>query len=367
MRMKSVMTAGVVLSSLMLLTGTSVVGQAPEGGGQARGGRGGTPPPADFQPSKEKKVDVPAIPGVIAAGTQWQRVWAGTDNADGLVALPDGSVLFAQEQTNTVRRLDARDYDSAYVRDTHGTGGLAIDAQGRLIGAQRTCTDPGLNLTPQNPCTENTKIGVLFPENQRKVLADNYMGKPMGRLNDLTVGKSGTIYFNGIGNDIGSGWVKPGGQVMGFGDNINSNGILLSTDEKTLYLMSGGGGQGAAGKIIAFDVAADGTPSNRHDFATLQGGGGDGSAVDSEGRVYVTAGGVQVYDKTGKYLGTIPTPRDPITVVFAGAGKKTMYIVGSGANHVNGYEFVPRAGYRDNGKTIYKIQMIAAGIAKRAK
>ena len=49
--------------------------------------------------------------------------------------------------------------------------------------------------------------------------------------------------------------------------------------------------------------------ANRRDFATLPMGNGDGSAVDSQGRLYVTSNpGVQVFDKTGKYLGLIPTP-----------------------------------------------------------
>jgi len=372
MSSKSAMAAAAGLSTVIFLSGSALVtGQAPEPAGRGQGGRGGgrggAQPAPDLQPSKERTVTATAIPGVIAAGAQWKRVWAGMDNADGIVALPDGSVIFAQEQTSTVRKLDLRDYDSAYVKDTHGTGALAIDAQGRLIAAQRTCSDPGLNLTPQNPCTETTKIAVIFPENQRKVIAESYMGKPFGRLNDLTVHKNGTVYFNGAGNDVGTVWMKPGGQVTGFGDNIGSNGILLSTDEKTLYMTAGGGGQGAPGKIVAFDIAADGTPSNRHDFCTLQSGGGDGLAVDSEGRLYVTSGDVEVYGRDGKYLGSIPTPRDPISVVFGGADKKMMYIVGSGALHVNGSEFVPREGYRDNGKTIYKIPTIAAGPKGRAK
>jgi gluconolactonase len=224
-----------------------------------------------------------------------------------------------------------------------------------------------LNLTPQNPCSEATKIAVIYPENQRRVIADNIQGKQFGRLNDLTVHKNGTVYFNGGGNDLGTLWMKPGGQVSGFGDNIGSNGILLSPDERTLYVTSGGGGQGQPGKILAFTIAADGTPSNRRDFTTLQSGGGDGLAVDAEGRLYVTSGDIEIYSPDGKYVGSIPTPRDPISVAFGGADKKMLYIVGSGALHVNGSEFVPREGYRDNGKTIYKIQMIAAGVKGRAK
>ena len=142
---KSVMAAGALLSAVMFLSGSALVaGQAPEPAGRGQGaqggrGQGGGQPATDFQPSRERNVTATAIPGVIAAGAQWQRVWAGMDNADGLVALPDGSVLFAQEQTNTVRKLDLRDYDSAYVKDTHGTGALAIDAPLRFAFRIQNC------------------------------------------------------------------------------------------------------------------------------------------------------------------------------------------------------------------------------------
>src|SRR5947209_8693916 len=73
------------------------------------------------QPSPEKQVTVTGIPGVIAAGAQWKLVWQGPDNADGLVGTKDGGILFAQEQTSTVGRLDPKDNFSIFATDTHGT------------------------------------------------------------------------------------------------------------------------------------------------------------------------------------------------------------------------------------------------------
>jgi len=46
---------------------------------------------------------------------------AGPDNADGLVGTKDGGILFAQEQPNTVGRLDPMDQFSIFATDTHGT------------------------------------------------------------------------------------------------------------------------------------------------------------------------------------------------------------------------------------------------------
>jgi gluconolactonase len=109
--------------------------------------------------------------------------------------------------------------------------------------------------------------------------------------------------------------------------------------------------------------------TSRRIFATLEAGGnGDGMAIDDAGRLYVTsAPGVQVLSPEGRYLGLIPTPRPAISVAFAGAGKRTLYVVGSGALGQDGLEFRTPDGVRNNAKTIYRLQMIAAGFSGRAK
>jgi gluconolactonase len=303
-----------------------------------------------------REVTITAIPGVIAAGAKWQQVWQGTDNADGIVATPDGGLLFAQEQANTIRKLDKNDYDSAYVKDTHGTGSVAIDSQGRLVAAQRTCTDPGrANL----PCTEPTKIAIIYPEKDKKVLADNFQGKPFGRLSEAIVGKNGNVYFIAGG----AYYIKPGGQAMSIGENPRASGLMISPDEKTLYVGNGGG-------VLAFEIQADGTVGNQREFAKMPAGAnGNSMAVDAAGRLYVASGatGVQVFGADGKHLGIIPTPRNVVTVTFSGPDKKTLYMVGSGALAPNGKEFALAEGFRNNAKTIYKIPMLAQGYQGRAK
>jgi len=104
-----------------------------------------------------------------------------------------------------------------------------------------------------------------------------------------------------------------------------SNGVQLSNDEKTLYVANT---IGAA--VYAYDVQPDGTLKNRRPFAGQVGtpagmeGFGDGMAIDTEDRLYVASlNGVQIFDKTGKYLGVIKVPRQPSNVAFAGPGKKT--------------------------------------------
>ena len=305
------------------------------------------------QPQGVREVTVTAIPGVVAAGAKWTLVWQGTDNADGIAGTADGGLLFAQEQPNRISKLDRNGKVSVFLEDTHGAGAVAIDSTGRILAAERTCTDPGRKGAA---CTEATAVGALAP--QRKILADSFEGKGLGRLNDLVVDKKGGVYFNGSGTY----YVNPAGRVSNVGENIRTNGIMLSRDEKTLYVTNGT-------VIVAFDVQPDGSVKNQREFGKLEAGGaGDGMAIDAAGRLYVTSGpGVQVLSPEGKYLGVIPAPRSVISAAFSGPDKKTLYVVGSGALGADGKEFKTPEGVRNNAKTIYKIDMLAEGFKGRAK
>lgn len=303
--------------------------------------------------AQDRDVTVTEIPGVIAAGAKWKAVWNGVNNADGIVAAAEGGILFAQEQPSRVVRLDNADHDWLYLEDTHGTGALTVDSKGRILGVERTCTDPGRK---GPPCTEPTAVAVLSPE--RKILADSFDGKSLGRLNDLIADKKGGVYFNGTLTY----YLNAAGKVSSVGENIRTNGITLSRDEKVLYVTNGP-------TIVAFDVQPDGSVTNQRDFAKLEAGGnGDGMAIDSAGRIYVSTNpGIQVISPEGKYLGVIPTPRAAISAAFSGRGKKTLYIVGSGAVTSSGNEYQTPEGVRNNAKTIYKIDMLAEGFAGRVK
>jgi gluconolactonase len=184
-------------------------------------------------------------------------------------------MLFAQEQPSTVGMLDKNDKFSIFAKDTHGTGALGIDNKGRLIGAERTCSDPG---GKPDQCHENAELIVISPK--REVLAKDLDGKPFWRMGEVTLDSKGGAYFS---DDNGTYFVNPKGKVSLVVDKkVRTNGMMLSRDEKTLYLTNGN-------TIVAFDVQPDGSTTNQHDFAKLQGGNGDGLCIDSEGRIYVSA------------------------------------------------------------------------------
>jgi gluconolactonase len=331
-------------SVLFLAAADTGLGQAPAQRAQTLGGPAGA----------LREVTVAAVPDVVAAGARWTLAWQGTTNADGLVGTNDGGLLFAQEQPNRVSRLDSTDAFSVFVENTRGAGSITIDARGRIIAAQRTCTDPGRSA----PCDVPPAIGVIYPESERRILAERVQGQSIGRPNDLTVSRQGTVYFTSGGAFV----LNAAGTVAPIGRDLRTNGIMLSPDEKILYVTNGP-------VVVAFDVQPDGTASNQRDFVTLEAGGaGDGMTVDADGRLYVTSQpGVQVFSAQGKYLGLIPTPRAVMSVAFSGAGKRTLYVSAAGALNPDGTEITTPPGVRNNAKSIFRIPMLAQGFMGRPK
>ncbi len=304
----------------------------------------------------ERAAVVTEISGVIGAGATWELVWADFKTADGLVGTADGGVLFAQEQSDTIRKLDVNNHESVYLTDTHGAGAVSIDQQGRLYVVQRTCTDPGRPFS--SSCPELTRIGILAPE--QRLLANSFAdGRSLGRLNDLIADGKGGAYFT-VG---GLYYVNAQGVVSTVADqDLRSNGLMLSTDGRVLYVTN-------VTTVLAFDVQADGSTRNRRPFAQLDGDtGADGMAIDAAGRIYVSAShGVHVLSPQGVHLGLIPTPRTPISIAFAGPQKRTLYVAQMGAVGPDGKPWATPTGVRNTAMTLYRIPMLAEGFKGRPK
>ena len=334
------MTRG-ALAAAATICALSAIGAA-----QGTQGRGGAPlPPA-------ADTIAPDIPGVVTGGTKVQLLKDGLDGTEGPIALPDGSVIFSEINANRMIKIANDGTFSTFLENTGGTTGVAFDRQGRLFAA----------VVPWG----STKFSIIYPESAKNVVIDNYDGKPFGRPNDLAIARNGGMYFTDSANaqprpaeplplPAAFYYLPPGAtranQILtdvGF-----PNGVILSRDEKTLYLNNSAGEY-----LIAFDVQPDGSLTNRRNVARYEGvrtnaagvpqSGADGLAIDNEGRIYVAAStGVQVFTAQGQHLGTIPTPRPPQNLAFAGPGKKTLFVVGRGA--------------------VSKIAMIAEGVKDRAK
>jgi len=299
------------------------------GGGRGRaGGRGPAPVggPKDYT--------VTEIPGVIAAGQKWTEVIdIDGNNADGIIATKDGGILMAQNDKSDIAKLDKNGKLSAVYSGLNTSGSVAVNSKGAMFVVNR-----GLN----------ESIEQLAP--QKKVLANKVNGDPLdcaGGLNDIVADSKGGVYFT-MG---GLYHADAKGVVTKYGQNLQTNGIILSPDEKTVYVTNGG-------TLVAMDVQPDGSLTNQRDFAKWEGGGGDGSTFDAAGRLYVTStAGIQVISPDGKNLGIIPAPHGVISVTFSGKDRKTLYAVGrEGGNQAPG-----------NKAIILTIQMIAQGPKGRGK
>jgi gluconolactonase len=203
-----------------------------------------------------------------------------------------------------------------------------------------------------------TRVVQLLPE--RRVLANRFAdGRPLGRLNDLIADGSGGAYFTsgGLYHASASGGVT----VIAEGD-LRTNGLMLSANGRVLYVTNDT-------EVLAFDVGADGAARNRRVFAALAGdAGGDGIALDDEGRLYVTATtGVHVLAEDGAHLGLIPTPRRPITAAFAGPDKTWLYVPQIGAVGTDGRAYTTPEGVRNIAMSIYRIRLLTPGIRTRPK
>jgi gluconolactonase len=294
-----------------------------------------TAPPQ--QPAAEKQTMATAIPGVVAAGTKVERVWTGLQAGDGLIGASDGTLLLPEQGTaNRVIRFDKDGKSAVYLEDTNEAGGIAIDPRGRVIDIERS---------------PPSRVRVLAPE--RKVLADTYEGKPFQRLSDIVGDRKGGVYVT-ESPTTSIFYLSPAGQITRVAADVEgANGIMLSPDDKTLYVTNTPNG------IVAYDVQPDASIRNRRNFVKPE-GGQDGLAIDAAGRLYVAGQtGVQVFSPMGQYLGLIPTPRPTTTLAFAGPDKKTLYVIGRGNDGTGG-----------NGPTarsMYKISMLAEGFKGRAK
>jgi sugar lactone lactonase YvrE len=200
--------------------------------------------------------------------------------------------------------------------------------------------------------------GIEVLEPSRKTLASSFNGEPFecigGVLNDLSADAKGGVYFSVTGAaQSGVFYASPNGVVSRYGKDMPlANGIILSPDEKTLYVTN-------AAIVYAFDVNVDGSLTNQREFGKLQGGsGGDGSAVDQQGRVYVATGSsVDVFAADGKFVGTIPGPQGLHGTFFGGRDKKTLY----------GIVFYGTWGTPSARNQIIAIQTIAQGYTGRSK
>ncbi|MCU7931705.1 MAG: SMP-30/gluconolactonase/LRE family protein [Candidatus Thiodiazotropha sp. (ex Codakia rugifera)] len=155
--------------------------------------------------------------------------------------------------------------------------------------------------------------------------------------NDMLVDYQGRCYVGNFGFDLHSGagqlpaeliLVDTRGKSKIVADKlIFPNGCALSRDGKTLLVA-----ETFASRITAFNVELDGSLSNRHLWATLDGAYPDGICLDPEGNLWIAAPNLSkllLVRKGGEILRTVKPLGDPYACMLGGDDDNVLFITSS--------------------------------------
>jgi gluconolactonase len=190
------------------------------------------------------------------------------------------------------------------------------------------------------------------------VIADRFDGKKLNSPNDLVMDAIGRIWFTDprYGEDRDDMELDhesvyrlthaPGGdweiERVTF-DTTRPNGLLLSLDEKTLYVAQSDYGEGRKRELRAYPVLDDGSLGDfrvMHNFAPAR--GIDGMTIDSDDRIVATAGWtrngagpmIYVFEPSGRVLESHRVPVDmPTNCCFGGENLSDVYVT-AGSGHL---------------------------------
>lgn len=225
-----------------------------------------------------------------------------------------------------------------------GPGGLWIDRNDNIF------------LT----ATDEREVWKLSPKKKVTVIAKKFEDDPKTAKgpNDIVVASNGTVYFtdpNGYYGESPNGTVyriDPKGKTTVFSKEITGpNGIILSLDEKTLYV-----GHNVAkdtAKIVSWPLNSDGTGGAIREITTVPQCVADGMAVDSEGAIWLTCysfgTAYRITPGDGKVTAIVTTDQKALTNAKFGRGADTysLYLTSSDMDRKTGYIYraeVPVAG-----------------------
>lgn len=257
----------------------------------------------------------------------------------------EGNVFFTETRSNRIMKLLTNGDLVTYRENSNAANGLIFDSQWRLIACE------GSDATRKEPRVTRTDLRT----GKIEVLADKWEGKKLNGPNDVTIDGRGRIYFTdpewGRSGPDQTGVsavfrVDPDGRVsriLAAPDIQRPNGIVISPDDRILYLVEAMGTEGGARMIRAYDLRPDGTVRNmRVHYNFYPGRSADGMTIDTKGNLWAAAGlhrrrgtaetldtkpGVHVISPKGKLLRYIPIPEDTVTnCAFGGPDMKTLYV-----------------------------------------
>jgi len=299
-------------------------------------------------------------PDILVPGARLEQIFSGGVLTEGVASAPDGTIYFSDitfthasgMQAGHIMKFDPRTRQVNVFRSPSGmSNGLKFDARGRLLAAEGADYG-GRRVTRTDMATGKAVI-----------LAGMFEGRPLNAPNDITIDEKGRIYFS---DPRYLGWetidqpvmavyrIDPDGSLHRIiTDAGKPNGVCVSPDQRTLYVVSNDNGSTGIGRIpdstplakgrmalLAYDLAPDGSAKFRKvlvDYSPED--GPDGLVADVEGNLYVAVRrasrpGIVVYAPDGRERAYIPTPNLPTNVGFGrGADADLLYVTEGGNVH----------------------------------
>jgi len=284
------------------------------------------------------QVDDTRLTTVLASNATPVILYEGSLHAEGPVWDNRRGLLFWSDVPN--RRLLSLHADGHVETALDGTffmNGNAIEADGHLVHCEhgRRCISRSVT-----------------PGMQPEPIVTHFENRRLNSPNDLAVAPDGSIWFA----DPTFGILMPNqgsvadpeldhrsvyrfdpasGDLRRMADFEQPNGVGFSPDGRVLYVSDTAlsldeipnAGTGTTHEIISFDVADNGTLSNRRFFCHTDHGYPDGFAIDQRGWVWTSAAdGVHVWTSERERLGFIPTMQTVSNLCFGGADGKRLFI-----------------------------------------
>lgn len=263
---------------------------------------------------------------IVPAQLEVKQVAQGFKFTEGPALGPDGSIFFSDIPNEKIHIHHPATGETTLHRAEPGkANGLMFTPAGALLA----CEGGLRRLTRQEGTAPVT------------VLTETFENQPYNAPNDLDIDGRGGFYFTdpGYGRKpeempLGVEGVyyatpdkdrsKPAKVVRVISDLVRPNGVLVSNDKATLYVIDNG-----AGSLWAYPIQGNGSVGKGRQLCVFdpnQKTGGDGLTSDQFGNLYIAAAGIYVVDPTGKHLGTIEVPERPANCVFGPRGSQTLYI-----------------------------------------
>ncbi|MDB5051791.1 MAG: SMP-30/Gluconolaconase/LRE-like region-containing protein [Fibrobacteres bacterium] len=233
----------------------------------------------------------------------------------------EGNLYFTEDNAGSgnIWKLTTAGQTSNFYNGSGLPNGLDFDSSGKLYSAEKG----GIAVYEKSGAASRT----MLPMNP--TLNAGY------RVNDLSLASNGAMWFTNHAQGNQFFYRSPAGKVTTY-ESSNPlgmtipNGIEYIEEKKMLLVLSDGDK-----KAYRFDVADDGTISNKTTFATIA--EPDGLTLDEKGNIYLCSyndGIIYVYAPAGgAAIGKITVggkSGNVVNCIFGGADGKTLFMTGNG-------------------------------------